>query len=783
MKLPNTWIVYTVFLLVGISSSLADCPAYTSTGGAPFWLGRKQHTSLSAFQNGTYQVFRNVMDYGAKGDGVADDTEPIRRAIADGRCGPNCDSSTTRYAVIYFPSGVYRVRSTIPLYFMTLMVGDANDVPTIRASPDFIGDRIIEANTDTNGGNWFRIQVSENPQVTTHSTQNNFHQQMRNLKIDTTAVPAQIPITAIRWMVAQGSSLFKIQIELSSQPGTQHRGILCESGSASYFGDVTVSGGDTGVIIGNQQFNIKGLTIRNTRVALRILWGWGWVFHQLSVYNSTRGLDISGMNGQQPSVSSMAVVDSQFDQVTEAIVTVAGHGTADVTLTLDHVKFHRVDRAVVDTAGTVLLSGSMETLTIDIFLTGRIYNSPTQGFDYRGLTKRMERPTTLTDKNDLYIVRPRPQYEGANLDDVIDVRAMGARGDGNQDDTAALQLAIDSAGCRIVFLPAGTYRLTRTLFVPAGTRMVGEAWSQLMAHGPSFSDPAHPEPMIQVGLPGDVGSVELSELMFTAAGPAQGAILVQWNIRDSPNSPASAGMWDCHFRIGGAVGTYQQIEQCPASAANVIPECLGVFMMMHVTASASIYMENVWGWTADRDMDSPGQPHISVYNGRGLLMESRQASWLYGTSFEHSINFQYNFYNASNIFVSMLQTETPYYQPNVPAPLNSFLGTHYSDPDFSNCQSKTCMMSQALRIFNSEDIIISGANMYSFFNGYDQACLSTSSCQDAVFFHESPRSGVYVYNLITLGTSSMAEFGTQEIIPQADNKNGFTSSCHYLFTA
>lgn len=43
-------------------------------------------------------------------------------------------------------------------------------------------------------------------------------------------------------------------------------------------------------------------------------------------------------------------------------------------------------------------------------------------------------------------------------------------------------------------------------------------------------------------------------------------------------------------------------------------------------------------------------------------MESRQASWLYGTSFEHSVNFQYNLFNASNIFVSMLQTETPYYQ-------------------------------------------------------------------------------------------------------------------------
>lgn len=87
------------------------------------------------------QVFRNVKDYGAKGDGVTDDTEAINRAINDGnRCGEECGSSTVHPALVYFPSGRYLVSSTLIMYYNTQIVGNVS--PSIE-TPRFLATVVL----------------------------------------------------------------------------------------------------------------------------------------------------------------------------------------------------------------------------------------------------------------------------------------------------------------------------------------------------------------------------------------------------------------------------------------------------------------------------------------------------------------------------------------------------------------------------------------------------------------------------------------------------------------
>ena len=56
----------------------------TAAPGEPFWLENIKHQGQPAFNpNGTsYEVFRNVMDYGAVGDGITDDTDAIKSVLS-----------------------------------------------------------------------------------------------------------------------------------------------------------------------------------------------------------------------------------------------------------------------------------------------------------------------------------------------------------------------------------------------------------------------------------------------------------------------------------------------------------------------------------------------------------------------------------------------------------------------------------------------------------------------------------------------------------------------------
>jgi hypothetical protein len=128
----------------------------------------------------------------------------------------------------------------------------------------------------------------------------------------------------------------------------------------------------------------------------------------------------------------------------------------------------------------------------------------------------------------------------------MNVKSLGAKGDGVTDDTAVLNAILDGAAntSSVVYFPLGVYSITDTLRVPVGSRIIGQAWSQIMASGPKFGDESHPLVAVEFGKQGDVGILEVQDMMFTvsaAHGPTAGAVLVQWNIQ--PADKGSAGMW------------------------------------------------------------------------------------------------------------------------------------------------------------------------------------------------------------------------------------------------
>lgn len=334
-------------------------------------------------------------------------------------------------------------------------------------------------------------------------------------------------------------------------------------------------------------------------------------------------------------VGSVIVIDSSFTNTPVGISTSRNANSKPNTggsLALENVIFTNVPVAVKGPTSTSL-AGTTGTMTLSTgWVQGNVY-SPTGPSKALSPVSSFIRPSTLQRGGSRYYARSKPQYENILSSGFSSVRAGGAKGDGVTDDTAAIQAVINSATSagKIVYFDSGIYKVTTSINIPPGAKVVGEAYPTIMAAGSFFSNIKNPVPVVRVGLAtGQTGVVEWSDMIVSTQGACAGAILIQWNLNSPANTPS--GMWDVHTRIGGFKGSNLQVAQCPITGTQPKTACIAAFQSMKISNIGSgIYMENVWLWTADHDLDDTANANtrITVYAGRGLSIESTNGNiWL-----------------------------------------------------------------------------------------------------------------------------------------------------------
>jgi hypothetical protein len=248
------------------------------------------------------------------------------------------------------------------------------------------------------------------------------------------------------------------------------------------------------------------------------------------------------------SVGAYILVDAIIANTATGILTSSYQDNSTAVL-LQNVGFFNVQKAIVaDTRTEPLLAGGDEVM-LDTWGFGLYADNSGMHFAQQTQLPSLNRKRSLTGSKSYvdgtfnFFTRRRPQYYDLGGGQVFDVKAYGAKGDGVTDDTAALNSVLSYAAnmSAIVHIPYGVYVIKDTVHVPLGSRIIGQAWPQIMAMGIKFENMESPHVAVQVGNEGDIGVLEIQNMMFTTSGPTAGAVLMEWNVHES--SQGSAGLW------------------------------------------------------------------------------------------------------------------------------------------------------------------------------------------------------------------------------------------------
>ena len=524
--------------------------------------------------------------------------------------------------------------------------------------------------------------------------------------------------------------------------------------------DLTFNGGYEGMHLNGQQWVLKGLTFTSCTTAVNIVSCTDCVFLGTTVSTVGTGFSAYGVSG------SLIIMNSTVKNSGPLVLGTSGYKGYQ-SIILENVMSDDENKVTVkldDNASAVIGSVS------DTWVLGQTYksNNPTPG---RGGDLQTQRAKVLL-QNAKFFTKTQPTFEEYSVDQVLNVKSVSGLpvyGDGETDDTANINAILKKyAGCKVIYFPAGTYIVTNTVRIPPGSRIHGDAYgSVISATGGSFYNPNSPTNAVQIGDEGDVGVAQVVDMMFSVADVLQGCKILEVNMAGS--QPGDVGLWNTHIRVGGAAGSKVQ-DNCYGSPYS----CKAAWGMVHLTSSSSAYIENMWGWTADHNLDTGGSPTISV--ARGMLIEATKGTWLVGTGFEHNTLYQYNFYQAENVFTAMQQTETPYFQgynEDVLAPAPWADNLVASDPTFSNCgnDDTSCRMAWMEHISKSSNLFLYGGCVWAFYDGH--TIPANGDVQQNAINIDKESSSVYLYGTNVHWVTNMLLSDYTVIATEKTNEGGW----------
>lgn len=393
-------------------------------------------------------------EFGAKGDGVTDDTDAIRKAIAKGI------ERTSRYAspaFVYFPKGTYLVSGPLESRVKDfgwgggwlagmLLLGESRDASVIKLADQAPGYG------DPAKPKWLIGTGSESDKHTkqgepTLSGGGNraFRHAVINLTVDTgKGNPGAI---GIDYVCNNRGTIEDVLIRSGDGAGYCGLGLERHWPGPALVKNVEIQGFDYGMRVMHYQYS---MTFEHIRLVGQKKAG------ILNKQNALFFRDVRSRNSVPVFVGEtdsgrVVLIDGVFEGGSPSAAAIATKG-ALLARNLRSSGYGKVvddqskaDKDVPGGAGPV----TVEQVVLGV-TTARFADAP------KGL---------------LLPIEETPTFNSVNPKDWVSVEAHGAKPGDGQDDTEALQKAIDSGG-PIVYLPNGGYTVTKTLVVRGPVRKI-----------------------------------------------------------------------------------------------------------------------------------------------------------------------------------------------------------------------------------------------------------------------------------------------------------------------
>ena len=423
--------------------------------------------------------------YGAKGDGVSDDTAAIQQAISATVHHPQ-----TGPRIIYFPAGTYLVSR-----------------PLLEKDLNSHWNSLLSLQGENRATTMIRLKdnsplyqsASARAAVLVFASQNGSPDGGGNAAFDNNIFDLTIDVgrgnagaVALDFMGNNYCALRNVTLQ-SSDPnhsGAIGLAFLRYAAGPCFMKGVVINGFDYGIKVANKEYSLtfEDLTLLNQK-----LYG---------IYDESNVLSIRHLFS---TIAVPAICNANSAGLITLVGAILKGGSSQSSAVENHGTLYARDVTSAGYASAVQGQGSAITE----------YDSGPAVTQFGGKSSSLNLPVEET-----------PFFEDSNLNNWKSVTSYGADPTGRTDSSVAIQSAINS-GATTVYFPTGVYTITRTILVGGRVRMLEGFNSSLNPSGEIFSHSQSPAPLLRV----DAGPADVTLNHFRIGAyyprPSPGVIFVE----------------------------------------------------------------------------------------------------------------------------------------------------------------------------------------------------------------------------------------------------------------